>query len=51
MEMHSVELQIHENKNSVAKCCQPWEMNQGPLTLMPCMLLSGLLNYVSTILG
>ena len=30
-------------KKSVAKCYVHWEVNPGPLTLVPCMLLSELI--------
>ena len=48
--MHSVNsTQSRENKkNPVAKCYPYWEVNLGPLTLLPCMLLSELIPLSQT---
>ena len=47
MEMHSVDsTESREKKNSEAKCYPQWELSPGPLTSMPCMLLSEQIPYL-----
>ena len=38
---------MRKQKNPAAKCYPQWELNPGPLTFMPCMLLSELIPYGS----
>ena len=52
LEMNSVDsTESRENKkNSTAKCHHHWEVNPGPLTLLPYMLLSELIPYLLEVL-